>query len=136
MAPRTRSTGPLAYRAYLRKSDEFARSAEEALARGDWNAAVSTAVHAAINPTDALTSFHAGLRSRGESHGDLLRLLSGLKIERKELDPNVAHLRALPQLKTTAEYEEGLLGERPARTACEHARRIRAWVRGKVPTSP
>ena len=63
MAARTRRLGKEKYSNYLRKSDEFYRSAEEASKRGDWTAAVSNAVHASISMADALTVFYIGERS-------------------------------------------------------------------------
>ena len=134
MAPRTRPVAKAHYRNYIRKSDEFYRSAQQALDRGDWNAAVSHAIHAAICATDALTAFYSGTRSAGQGHEESLRLLAALKIDRKELDRNLAHLRALLQLKTTSEYEDRLLGERDAAMTLQHAQRFREWVLAKLAT--
>lgn len=50
MAPKTRSVAKANHRNYVRKSDEFVRSAQHALDRGDWDAAVSNAIHAALAP--------------------------------------------------------------------------------------
>ena len=135
MAPKTRSVAKANHRNYVRKSDEFVRSAQQALDRGDWDAAVSNAIHAALCAADALTVFYSGTRSTGESHEEILRLLAGLRIERKDLDRNLAHLRALLQLKTTAEYEDRLLGARDATMSLQHAVRFREWTRARLATS-
>ncbi|MEK6987933.1 MAG: HEPN domain-containing protein [Candidatus Thermoplasmatota archaeon] len=135
MAPKTRSVSKAKYRNYLRKSDEFYRSARQALDRGDWNAAVSHAIHSALCASDAVTVFYSGTRSAAEGHAEMLRLLAGLKVDRKEVDRNLAHLRALLQLKTTSEYEDRLLGERDATMSLQHADRFREWAPAKLAAS-
>lgn len=135
MPPRTRPVPRANHRNYLRKSDEFFRSAEHALTRGDWDAAVSHAIHAAVCASDALTVFYSGSRSAGEGHEETLRQLAGLRVDRVELDRNLAHLRALLQLKTTAEYEDRLLGEGEASASLRHAERFREWAMAKLRTS-
>ncbi len=135
MPPRTRPVPRANYRNYLRKSDEFFRSAEQAMTRGDWDAAVSHAIHATVCASDALAVFYSGGRSAGESHEETLRQLAGLRVDRKELDRNLAHLRALLQLKTTAEYEDRLLAEGEASASLQLAERFRDWAMAKVRTS-
>ena len=135
MPPKTRPVPRANYRNYLRKSDEFFRSAEQALERGDWDAAVSHAIHATVCSADALAVFYSGSRSAGESHEEALRQLAGLRVDRKELDRNLAHLRALLQLKTTAEYEDRLLGDGEASASLQHAERFREWAAAKLRTS-
>ncbi len=135
MTPKTRFVPRTNFGNYLRKSDEFLRSARTAVDRRDWDAAVSHAIHAALCASDALTVFYSGSRSAGESHEETLRQLTGLRMDRGELDRNLAHLRALLQLKTTAEYEDRLLGEREASSSLQHAERFRAWANAKLRAS-
>ena len=103
--------------------------------RRDWDAAVSHAIHAALCASDALAVFYFGSRPAGESHEETLRQLAGLRLDRGELDRNLTHLRALLQLKTTAEYEDRLLGEREASVSVQHAERFREWATTKLPAS-
>ena len=132
MGRTTRSVPRDSARVYVRKSDEFQRSAEQALERGDWDAAVSHTIHAVICAADAFTVFYGGERSASEAHDDVLRLLAGLRIDRDELHRSLGHLRALLALKSTAEYEDRLLSERDARVSLQHADRFRAWALAKV----
>ncbi|HYM40602.1 MAG TPA: HEPN domain-containing protein [Thermoplasmata archaeon] len=135
MGRKTRSVPKANYRNYIRKSDEFHRSARQAFERGDWNAAVSHAVHAALCMSDAVTVFYSGTRSAGEGHKEILRLFTALRIDRTDLDRNLAHLRALLQLKTTSEYEDRLLGEEDADASLRHADRFRQWALAKLAAS-
>lgn len=115
----------------MKKSDEFFAAAEDAAARGHWNAAVSNAVHAGISAGDALAVYHLGLRSATQNHAEHVRLLHGLPFDKDELDQNVAHLTRLLSVKHASQYEDRLLGPADAESALQHARRFRAWVSSK-----
>ena len=65
--PRTRDVRKGLHVNYLRKAEGFARSAEAAASRGDFDAAVSAAVHAAITLVDALTTFYSGNATPGRA---------------------------------------------------------------------
>ncbi len=121
------------YSNYLRKSDEFYRSAQEAEKRGDWTALVSNAVHSAISMADALTVFYAGERSTAQSHNEVMRLLATLGVDRDELDRNMRHLSSLLELKNLAEYEDRLPTQKEAKSAIQNADRFRRWVLSKLP---
>lgn len=133
MATRTRRIGKERYLNYLRKSDEFYRSAEQAAKRGDWTAAVSNAVHSGISVADALTVFYAGERSTAQDHNEAMRLLAALGINRAELDLNMRHLLSLLEVKNLAEYEDKLPGQSEAESAMRNADRFRRWVLSRLP---
>ena len=135
METRTRRVGKEKYSNYLRKSDEFYRSAQEAAKRGDWTALVSNAVHSGISMADALTVFYAGERSTAQSHNGVMRLLATLGIARNELDRNMRHLSSLLEVKNLAEYEDRLPGRGEAESAVRNANRFRRWVLTKLPGS-
>ena len=133
MAPKVRTTAKAKYANYVRKSDQFARAAADAQARGDWDAAVSNAVHAAIAMADALAVFYAGHRSAAQSHQETLEVLFGLALDRTDLERNSAHLSRLLGVKTAAEYEERLLEGNDAARALKHMDRFRQWAKAKLP---
>ncbi len=118
---------------FVRKSEQFLRSSESAAERGDWDAAMSHAVHAGISMVDALTVFYLGQRSASQAHGDALRLLDSVRLERGELDRNKRHLSKLLALKNTAEYEDRMLSESNAIHALEDCRRFCEWARRRLP---
>ena len=117
----------------MRKSDEFERAAAQSAARGDWDAAVATAVHSGILMADALAVFYLGKRSAAEGHEESVALLSQLGIERKAVDRAASHLSELLKVKNRAEYEERLLGRRDSEQAMKHLSRFSTWARGKLP---
>lgn len=118
---------------FVRKSEQFVRSSEAAVDRGDWDAAVSHAVHAGMCMADALTVFYLGQRSASQDHRDVLRLLDSVRFERGELNRNKRHLSDLLVTKNAAEYEDRLLSESDAIGSLEHCRRFCRWARGKLP---
>jgi HEPN domain-containing protein len=134
VAARTGRVTKERYLNYLRESDEFHRSAEEAARRGDWTAAVSNAVHSGISAADALTTFYAGERSTAQDHDGVLRLLATLGIDRDEIDRNMRHLNSLLEVKNLAEYEDRLPRQGEAESALRNADRFRRWVLAKLPT--
>jgi len=131
--PRTRDVQKGLHANYLRKAEGFARSAEAALSRGDFDAAVSAAVHAAINLVDALTVFYLGQRHAGESHEGALALFRRLPLDKDVLERGADHLSALLGVKTEAEYAERLATEREARAAQKHLDRLRTLARDALP---
>lgn len=133
MGTRTRRVGKERYSNFIRKSDEFHRSALEAAKRRDWTALISNAVHSAISMADALTVFYAGERSAGQSHSDVMRLLSTLGVAREELDRNMRHLSSLLEVKNLAEYEDRLPTQNEAESAMANADRFRRWALSRLP---
>ncbi len=118
----------------MRKSNEFFASAEDALAKGHWNAAVSNAIFSCISMADALATFYLGQRSKAQEHSESLALLGRIsEIPRQELDSNARHLTGLLGMKSAAQYGEELLKETDAKTALKHAERFRKWAESKLP---
>lgn len=128
-----RSLPKTKYTNFVRKSEQFLRSSESAAERGDWDAAVSHAVHAGISMADALTVFYLGQRSASQDHGNILRLLDSIRLERGELDRNKRHLSKMLALKNRAEYEDRMLRESDAIHALEDCRRFCDWARRRHP---
>ena len=118
---------------YVKKSNEFARTAEASLVAGDFDAAVSSAIHAALTMADALSVFYLSQRSAERDHDLADELLARLPLERSERNQNLRHLEALLQVKSAAEYEERLMTESAARTAVQHETRFRRWAQSKLP---
>ncbi len=125
--PKAKSTN------FVRKSDQFLRSAESALERGDWDAVVSHAVHAGISMADALTVFYLGQCSASQDHREVLRLLDSVRFEQAELTRNKRHLSDLLGAKNAAEYEDRMMRESDANQAIEYCARFCEWAREKLP---
>ena len=120
------------YQGYWLKAGEFADAMDDNLARGNWNAAVMSAIHAAILANDALLIRFHGVRSSGEKHDDAARLLTTLfKDDRAR--GNARNLSRLLNEKSAVEYTGKLLGRGRALDLCKIARRFIAWVSSLLP---
>ncbi len=134
LPPRTRFVDKAKYRNYLRKSEEFERSAMQAAGREDWDASVANAIHSGISMADALAVFYLGKRSAAQEHEESVALLLlQLGIDRKEVGRAASHLGSLLRVKNRAEYEERLLGRRDSEQALKHLGRFKEWARAKLP---
>lgn len=72
---RTRAIERSKYVIYLKKAQDFYRTMQLALGKGNWNSAGLAAVHCAIFATDAILAYSGGLRCASPDHGDAIRLL-------------------------------------------------------------
>jgi len=131
--PRSRFVEKAKYSNYVRKSEEFERAAEGAAARGDWDAAVSNAIHSGISMADAVAVFYLGKRSAAQGHDEAVSILRQLDIEKEEVEKAVSHLTELLKVRNVAEHEERLLSRRDSEQAMVHLRRFVTWARGKLP---
>ncbi|MBI5347045.1 MAG: HEPN domain-containing protein [Candidatus Aenigmarchaeota archaeon] len=133
MGMRTRPVNKYLYKNCLKKAEEFMESAKGAFLKSHWNSAVTNAVHSAISSSDALLVFFKELRSAGESHDEILILLSGLDIDKEELKKKTQQFQRLAQIKNSAEYEEKLMSQQDAENSLRDAERFLEWVKGKLP---
>ena len=117
---------------YWKKAREFESAMNENLAARKWNAAVMSAVHAAILANDALLIYFHGIKSTSEKHDDAIRLLVTL-FKNEEARRNSRHLSRLINAKSTVEYTGQLISENAAGELCKKARRFIAWVGSLLP---
>lgn len=68
------------FKTYFHKAEQFRSSMMRSLAEKEWNGATLNAVHCAISSFDALTVYHSGLRSSGQRHEDVVKLVRETKI--------------------------------------------------------
>jgi HEPN domain-containing protein len=128
---KTRSVPRGRYEAYLKKSREFLRSAESALALGDWDAVGLNAVHAAISAADALLVYYGGVRSAGDSHHDVAGLLR-LHVRDDQISSKVQTLSKVLGYKHLSAYEDREVTEAEARDAEKLARRFLEWAQARL----
>ncbi|MCA1674029.1 MAG: HEPN domain-containing protein [Actinobacteria bacterium] len=108
-------------RAYAAKAEEYLEAAEDALRRGRYNAATSSAIHAGINAADAITGALRGVRSSDSDHNRAVDLLEATGKDGKDASK---HLARLIPLKTKAEYDPGTVPRSKAESAVKSASRI------------
>ncbi len=118
------------YKNYLKKAVEMLDIAEYAANKSKNNAAVTAAIHCAINAIDSLAVFYFGKRHSGK-HEDALDVMKGAlsEIEFREL---VKQFSGLIELKNEAEYQPDLMERQQANDAIKRASRILSKVQEKL----
>jgi hypothetical protein len=101
------------------QAEEYLRSAEAALLRGDHNAASGHAVDAAINAGDAVAGASIGQRWKG-AHDQASAFVASSGMQGKEV---ARELRRLIPLKNKAHYEAAGISSSTAVSAVAAARR-------------
>jgi len=94
---RTRPVTAAQARASSGKADEYAAAAGSELAAGRRIAAISLAVHAAINAADAVCGARVGVRAVGEDHDQVLGLLREAGKARRSKSSFVGYCRSRPR---------------------------------------
>lgn len=116
--------------ASLGKCQEFANTAQSALADKKWNAAGLNAIHAGIAAADAALIASAGLRSTSQDHGSVV---SVLEQQVPEFDATQRRqLSGLLKMKNQVAYEQRLLTYIESRQLVDHATRLTRWAEGVV----
>ena len=93
-------------------ADDFYNCAALAVDAKRWNAAGLLIIHAAIAYADAVTIKYAGVKSSGENHNDVVRLLE-TKVRISEVKSNALNqLERLIAHKTTIAYSGELYDEK------------------------
>lgn len=124
----TRNTVPVTpdeARAHAAQSEEYLRCAEDALSRGDANAAAGTAVDAGINAADAVAGLNLGMRWKG-THEQAAGHVEKAGPEGKEV---ARELRRLLPVKTRAHYDAAPVSATKAGEAVAAAQRAVAVAR-------
>lgn len=117
--------------AFMAKAEQFLGTMEQALAAEHWDSAGLQAVHAVISGADALVSYYGGVRSAEQDHRGAAGLL------RETLGPDATsasrHISAVVAKKNAVEYDQRRLSEKEAQDMADHARRLLAWGRQRLP---
>ena len=118
------------YKNYLKKAEEMLDVAEYAANKSKNNAAVTAAIHCAINAIDSLAVFYFGKR-HSRRHEDALDVIKGalIEIEFREI---AKQFNGLIELKNEAEYQPDLMERQQAKDAVKRASRILSKVQEKL----
>jgi hypothetical protein len=127
---RTRGLPSEKARVYAEKARRYEAAAHAAYEGGNWDPAVSAAVHAVINAVDAACVSALGHRAAADDHEAAV----GLLLQVSTLEPAkrglaAKHFKALLALKHAAEYEDRLCEESEARRALQSLGRALAALR-------
>ena len=116
-----RKVRPGSARTFWEKASRFRHAADAQFETGLWDPAVSNAVTACINLSDAITTHFRGEHSRSGDHTDALDNLSDAAPAAGDWVLDVAgHLGSLLQMKGAAQYEAVLLTKAEAERAVLH----------------
>lgn len=116
---------------YLQKAGEFFTSMKTAKENGDWDACGLNGIHCAISASDALLVNKAGIRSRGESHTDVVSLLEE-KIKTPELKEQTRRLVHILNKKNLVEYEDRQFTASEADALEKDVERYFSWVKKQI----
>ncbi|MGH2597571.1 MAG: HEPN domain-containing protein [Actinomycetota bacterium] len=119
-------------RAYMGKAEQFLEAARAASAAGQHDAAMLSAIHAAISGTDAVTIALAGVRSSDPNHLLAADLLDEVGGHQGEVSAHAKQLRQLLGKKHAVEYGSGRAPAREANDALKRADRLVTWARSVV----
>ena len=116
---------------FLQKAEQFMETAQDALAKDNWDAAAHNAVHCAISANDALLGARYGLRSSGQSHKDAATLL----VEKEGTDDarkNAARFLKIITKKNLVQYEGRSISEAEARALMVDSTRFFEWSKSRM----
>ncbi|MFH1150349.1 MAG: HEPN domain-containing protein [Actinomycetota bacterium] len=116
---------------FLDKAKQFMESAEDALEKGNWDAAAHNVVHAVISVNDALLGARHGMRSAGQSHKDAATLLAE-KEATADAKKNAARFLKVVNKKNLVQYEGRSVTEAEGRALMRDATRFYDWATDKV----
>lgn len=116
---------------FLKKAEQFMESAQDTLAKGNWDAAAHNAVHCVISANDALLGSRHGLRSSGQSHKDAATLLVE-KEGTEDARRNAARFLKIISKKNMVKYEGRLMSEAEARALMLDSTRFFEWSKSRI----
>jgi len=117
---------------YLGKAEQFAEESQRALDDSRHDAAMLTAIHAAISAADAVAVALAGRRSVDPDHQRAVDFLEEVGRGSEAIGARVTQLRALLSRKNEVEYESRRATGREADDAVTRAARIVEWARETI----
>ena len=116
------------YKGFKEKAEQYYQGMKNEFEEGRPNNSVTMAVHCAISWTDAFTVYKLGKKSSSQSHGEAVGLLKDAKSSDESRKAQICKdLLRLIELKTPAEYEEGILSRSDAKKTLRLCEKIRAF---------
>lgn len=130
--PQTRQVDRSAAKVFWNRARQCADVMEEALERGQWEAAGVNAVHAAISANDAILVALRGLKPTGTDHKAASRVLLS---QLKEDDAQKAgkRLGVILAKKSRVEYDDKRFTEKEARDIVLDTQRFLEWAGRRLP---
>ncbi len=128
--PRTEPVASEEHTAYLLKAREFLALARDSLGDLRYSGAGLGAIHGVISACDAFTIFHLEVRSRGEDHRDVVRVME--RVSTDGLKEVTRQVLSVLDLKSRVEYGGDGLTAEEAEKIVTRAERVLRWVEQHV----
>src|SRR3989338_2978746 len=119
------------YNIFLKKAKDFYEITLNARDTGNWTAVGLNAVHCAISCSDAMLTFHLGLRSAGEDHMQAVDLLTCLPPALEDGEAN--NFKRIIAKKNLIAYENRAFRQAEAMDILKLTERFYRWTTSKLP---
>src|SRR3989338_1662492 len=119
------------YNIFLKKAKDFYEITLNARDTGNWTAVGLNAVHCAISCSDAMLTFHLGIRSSGEDHMQAVDLLLRLPPDIEDGEANT--FKRIIVKKSIIAYECREFRQTEALDILKLAERFYRWTTSKLP---
>lgn len=119
------------YKIYLKKASDFFEMMQKSQDSETWTAVGLSAVHCAISCSDALLTFHLGVRSGSEDHRQVLDVLT--RIPKIGINSEVNTFKRIIAKKSIIAYECREFRRSEAIDIAKLAKRFYKWVTSNLP---
>jgi len=130
--PQTKKVERSAARVFWSRASQCAEMMEEALGRGQWEAAGVNAVHAAISANDAVLAALRGIKPASADHKDAARVLLS-QLNEDDAQKAGKRLGVILAKKSRVEYEDKRFSEKDARDVVVDTQRFLEWAKSRIP---
>ena len=117
---------------YKRIADGFFEGAENEKELSNWNSAGVLIIHAAIAYTDAVTIKYGGVRSKGDDHQDVVRLIDSLLPQTEAKKSALNQLEKLIAHKTSVSYSGETYDNKDIEKLFKHLERFKSWAEKQI----
>lgn len=120
------------YKGFIEKAEQYYEGMEDEYGKNRANNSITMAVHCAISYVDAFAVLKLGRKSSAQNHAEAIHLLKEAKSTDERQKTQICNnLYQLIEMKTPAEYEDGLLSRKDAAKAKHLCGKIRTFFRGE-----
>ena len=116
---------------YLVRAEQYLRAMTTSFEKGDWDACVGNAIHAAISAQDAFCISVKNQRYKGTDHREAAEFFKNV-LNTEDHKKAVQRLFDLIQIKTDAEYGDKSFTEKEAVRAKTNTERFLAYVKASL----
>jgi hypothetical protein len=117
---------------YKKIADGFYLGALAEKNSGRWNASGVLIVHSAIAYADSVTIKYGGVKSKGDDHQEVVRLLENLVPGSETKDSALNQLERLIAHKTSVSYSGQIYDKEDIEKLFKHLERFKTWAEKQI----